>query len=157
MNPQIKCFRCHLQRAPGACLCPECVHMEDRPLNRPLNAKDILLEKSDSGLGGGQRTGSTNTTTQRKQRNRNLVDLPSAFHALLLRQLLTSLTHISQGDKWWQCGPPAFTWINKNPAGRGRAKDFRDCLESFVVKCLPFVCTDRLPHHTAYQRECRKA
>lgn len=81
-------------------LCPECVHMEDRLLNRPLKAKDILLEKSDSGMGDGKRTGNTNTTTQRKQRNRNLVVLPSAFHALLLRQLLTSLTHISQGDKW---------------------------------------------------------
>lgn len=33
--------------------CPECMHMEDRP----LNAKDISPKKSDSGMGDRKRTG----------------------------------------------------------------------------------------------------
>lgn len=51
---------------------------------------------------------------------------------------------------WWQRGPPAFMWTQGLGA---RAVGSGDCLESFVVKCLPFLYMDRLSHHTAHQRE----
>lgn len=49
--------------------------------------------------------------------------------------------------------PPAFTWINNNPAGRSRAMDSGDCLESFVVKCPPFfVHRSFVPSHSVSER-----
>ena len=137
--------------------------MEDIPLNTPLTAKDICLTRVIQAWGM-ENSKHKHYLPHRanKHWHRNLVDHPSAFHTMLLRQLLY-LTQAVLCDSyksaetinrtWWQCGPPAFTWINKNPGARSRAVGLGGCLESFVVKFLPFLYVDRLSHHTDYQRE----
>lgn len=155
MNLQIKCFRCHLQKAPRAWFLPWVyMHMEDIP----LNAKGISLKKSDSGMGEWKKNRRhkhyhTEKTTKQKPSESSLCLPHGAVEAATDKSYLhTSVT--TTNGAWWRCGPPAFTCINKSPAGRSRAVDFG--LESFVVECLPFVCTDHLSHHTVIKENVAK-